>query len=334
LKQTKNILFCVLNWGLGHASRSIPLINKEIDRGNKLFVASSGLSLLFLQSELKSKVTFIELPDYNISYAKGKFFGLKMFWQIPKILFTINKEYKQINEVAKTNKIDEIISDNRYGCYAKNLPSKFITHQLYIKLPKRLKYFEKLLSRINFYFINRFDSCLIIDEKGSLLSGDLSNFNKKDLKPKCNIEYIGATSRLKKDIFIKQEKGVLILLSGPEPQRTIFEKKIISEYKQNNLSFNVLLIRGTNQNPLVSFPKTFKCINLASSKQVNDALNAYDLIICRSGYSTIMDLHKLEKKATLIPTPMQTEQEYLAEHLSKHFGFSMMLQRSFTFTKN
>jgi len=331
LDRTKNVLFCVLNWGLGHASRSIPLIQQEIKKGNKLFVAGSGLSLTFLKAELSAAVTFIELPDYAVRYTTSKFFSLKLILQIPKILNAILKEHKQVKKIVKNYKIDEIISDNRYGCYNKNVHSKFITHQLYIKLPKQLKYLEKFLSKVNFYFINRFDVCYIIDEEQSLLSGALSNFKEKRNKPKCDIEYIGAISRLKKDIFIKKEKGVLIILSGPEPQRTQLEDEIRLKYKNENKSFEVLLIRGTNLHPNAPFPIKFKTIDLAKTKEVNNALNAYDKIVCRSGYSTILDLHKLEKKAILIPTPNQTEQEYLAKHLTKNFGFKTISQKDFSF---
>jgi len=331
----KTFLICILNWGLGHASRCIPIIEFLLQKNHKVIVASSGLSLQWLKNELKIKTEFLQLPDYNINYGNANLFFFTMMMQIPKILNAINNEKKIINDFINNNEVDLIISDNRFGCYSKEIPSYFLTHQLYIKLNSPYQFLENTLAKLNFHFINKFDRCFIIDEEKSLLSNELSNTTIKKNKPKIKVDFIGALSRikLKPEIYNQNKKDVLIIISGPEPQRTNFENIIINSIENLKTERNFILIRGSNKSTLQTNNENLEIINLANSETVSEYLNKYQNIICRSGYSTILDLFAINKKAVLVPTPKQSEQLYLAKHLNKKFDFKIMQQQNFDMEK-
>ena len=217
----KKILIAPLNWGLGHATRCIPIINGLIDNGFELVIASDGVALELLKKEFPNIVS-LELPSYNIEYAeKGKNFKWKMIAQIPKIISTIQKEQKLVGELVNTHHFDGIISDNRLGIYSKKVPSVFITHQLNVLTGST----SWLTTKLHKSYIQKFNECWVPDiENSPNLSGKLGH-PTESIK---NVKYIGPLSRLR-----KKPKPILydlmVLLSGPEPQRTILEEKIISE---------------------------------------------------------------------------------------------------------
>lgn len=320
----KKIIVAPLNWGLGHATRCIPIIQGLLDNGYEPIIASDGVALELLRKEFPKVVSF-ELPSYNIQYAeKGENFKWKMIAQLPKIIATIKKERKKINKIITAYEFDGIISDNRLGVYCKNVPCVFITHQLNVLTGNTSWLTTKLHKR----YIQKFDECWVPDvENGQNLSGKLGHTSD----PIINVKYIGPISRLcKKPMPIKYD--LMVLLSGPEPQRTILEKKIIVELE--NYSKKVIFIKGVIEKlQTIEKIKNITYYNFMNSTELETTFNESNHILCRSGYTTVMDLAKLNKKAFFIPTPGQYEQEYLAKKFDKEGIIPTCKQEKFKIEK-
>jgi uncharacterized protein (TIGR00661 family) len=307
----KNILVAPLNWGLGHATRCIPIIKKLEEYGFTPLIASDGEALQLLQLEFPH-LQFLELPSYTISYPKnGKNFRWKMLQSLPKMIFALRKERKLVQKWSIEFGLSGIISDNRFGVFSKDIPSVFMTHQLNV-----LTGFTTFLStKLHQKVIQKFTECWIPDcavnpnLSGKL--GHLARFNSK-------IKYISALSRFRKmDSVIKQK--LLILLSGPEPQRTFLEEKLISELK--SYKERVIFVKGIVAEKQEVFQReNVLFYNFMQSVELEQTVNESEMVLCRSGYTTIMDLAKLDKKAFFIPTPGQFEQEYLAKKFQQE-GF-------------
>ena len=302
----KRILVAPLNWGLGHAARCIPIIEALIIHGFEPVLASDGNALELLKKEFPKLKSF-ELPSYNISYSKkGKGLKLKFLKSAPHILKTIHREKKYVAELVKTENIDGIISDNRFGVRHPKIPSVYLTHQLNVLSGNT----TWLSSKWHQYVIKRFDECWVPDyDNDKNLSGLLGQANQK-LK---SVTYIGPLSRFNKQ-SIGQPIDILVLLSGPEPQRTLLEKKLLLLLKKDKR--NIVFIRGLveNQQKVTKIGK-IKLWNYMTSKQLETIINSSKFIVSRSGYTTIMDMAKLGKKAIFIPTPGQFEQLYLSKTL-------------------
>jgi uncharacterized protein (TIGR00661 family) len=335
-KINPTILVAPLDWGLGHATRSIPIITYLLQSGCKVIIAAEGAQEKLLKTEFPH-LMFVPLAGYRIKYASDKrYFSLKIISQLPKIVRAIKKENKWVGEFISRNRVDAIISDNRYGLFNPTVPSVFVTHQLLIKAPFSI--LEKLLQKINYRLISRFRTCWVPDQSGDVnIAGQLSH---PQTFPKPPVEYLGGLSRLEKKADVEREYDLLVILSGPEPQRSVLENKMMKEL----LSFHgaVLLVRGLpgNEEKLLA-AKNIIVRNHMAADELAVAFNASELIVSRSGYTTIMDILKLNKKAVLIPTPGQTEQEYLAQHLEQQgwcinisqddFSLEVLLRRTQSF---
>ena len=320
METSKNILVAPLNWGLGHATRCMPIINKLIEFGFNPILASDGEALELLKKEFPN-LTSIELPSYHIKYAKnGKFFKCKIVWSIPKMLQAIKKEKKNTQKIIEQYQISGIISDNRFGVVSKRTPSVFITHQLNV-LSGNTTY---LTSVINRRWIKKFSECWVPDlKKKPNLSGKLGHLKKSKLK----IKYLGILSRFEKK-EVEEIYDLAVVLSGPEPQRTMFEEIITAQL--NEFEGTVIFIKGKIEQERKS--ETIGNItfhNFMNAKELEQAINQSKKVLSRSGYTTIMDLAQLQKKAFFVPTPGQTEQEYLAKRLKKQGIASYCSQENF-----
>ncbi|MDQ3046699.1 MAG: glycosyltransferase [Bacteroidota bacterium] len=309
MQDQKRILICPLNWGLGHATRCIPLIRLFLKKNAEVIIAADGRAYELLLKEFP-KLKFIRLKGYEIRYPDKGTMTLKMLQSIPGILKGIRKEHRDLEKIIDQHKIDAVISDNRYGLYSKNVRSVLITHQLMIKSPFGEKFLHSLIQR----FVNKFDECWIPDHAGEdNLSGDLSH--KYPIGE--NTSFISILSRFLCTTPAPEFNfKIMAIVSGPEPQRSIFENVISEQILQSSLK--ALVVRGLPEQETKSETKgdvTF--VAHLSSEEMERAICASELIISRSGYSTLMDLSKLEKRAIFIPTPGQTEQEYLADSLMK-----------------
>jgi uncharacterized protein (TIGR00661 family) len=314
------ILVAPLDWGIGHATRCIPIIRQLLEKDYQPILASSGSALDLLQ-KVFPKLEVINLPAYQVTYAKNpSFFTLKLLRQIPKFIKTYRLEKKIISELIVEKRIDAIISDNRFGVYHKSVPSIYITHQLRVK--SGLSTF--ITSKIHQKIINKYDQCWVPDAKDfPNLSGDLSHAVRLKQPP----VYIGILSLIKKqDLPIQYD--ILFLLSGPEPQRSLLEASIRKQLI--NIDKPICIVRGiVEKERIVSQKANITTYNFVLGKDLNKLLNQSKLIVARSGYSTLMDLANLKKETFFIPTPGQQEQLYLANHIKEQGIANYALQGGF-----
>ena len=319
----KKVLVAALNWGLGHAARCIPIIRAFERHGCEVAIASDGASLFLLKKEFPH-LKAIGLPSYAIRYGNLQPMPLSIGLQLPKILRTIVMEYRFLQAVQESERFDVIVSDCRFGCRVPSIANVYLTHQVTIPFPGCFKMFEGLGVALHKMVWKKFDSVWVIDRKGD--SGLSGKMGLSYTQPK--ITHIGILSRFVSGGAAAKILDVCFLLSGPEPQRTILEKIIIErrwpEYKRYHL------IRGLPESDGgLTLPANWKVANHLSTEELRIVLLSSKHIVCRSGYSTIMDLARLGLRATLIPTPGQLEQEYLAAYLSRNFHFRFIRQRAF-----
>ena len=274
----------------------------------EVIIAADGRSYALLKKEFPL-LEFIVLQGYEINYPLKGTMLTKMLLSIPKIIAGIYREHRTLQKIISEKKIDAIISDNRFGLWSKKIYSIFITHQVKIKAP----FGENILYRINRYFINKYNECWIPDVTGeNNFAGDLShNFSGIE-----NANYIGLLSRMEnKGENLKYD--LVVTLSGPEPQRTIFENIILKQL--TNTLLKTLVVQGISEKQeRKNIAEQVEIVSHLNSKDMQDAMAASKIILCRSGYSSIMDIAVLgKKKVIFVPTPGQTEQEYLASYFSK-----------------
>lgn len=317
----QRILVCPLDWGLGHASRCIPLIYAFLNQGHEVLLAGSGASAQLLQQEFPT-LTFIPFESFTLRYSAGSSQIGAVLRAFPRLLKRSKTEQKELSSIVKSYAITQVVSDNRFGCYCKEVKSIYITHQLWVKLPSPFTFLEPWVARWHRNIIEKYDECWVPDyeEAEKSLAGELSH-------PKVmpnNVTYIGPLSR-----FDRPEKQgelstlTLAVLSGIEPQRSIFEQYLLDTL-QIEPSDKVILVQGLPQKGdtprLVGKVEVYPSM---STQSLQVLLMRATHIICRSGYSSIMDLAALDKLSvtTFIPTPGQPEQEYLAGYLrAKKFG--------------
>lgn len=302
----KTILIAPLNWGLGHATRCIPII-KALQENNFIpIIASDGIALALLRKEFPYIQT-LELPSYQIEYAKnGKNFKWKLLKNLPKMMEAIWEEKRLVKKWVKKYAIEGIISDNRLGVFSPKVPSVFITHQLNVMTGNT----TWITSILHQNIIKKYTECWVPDvEDTPNLTGKLGHLKTNTL----DLKYIGPLSRLHKK-EVPQKYDLMVILSGPEPQRGILEDLL----KREVLRFDgkVVFIKGiVEKEQKKEEIENITYYNFMNTRQLEQTFNESEIVLCRSGYTTIMDLAVLQKKAFFIPTPGQYEQEYLAKKL-------------------
>ncbi len=323
----KKFLICVLNWGIGHAARVIPIIRLLLKYEQTVYLASDGDALEFLRKEFP-QLEYCELPAYDPIYPKGNTGMMsKIFFQLPKFSSAIKREHNIVERLVKEKRIDIVISDNRYGCYSNRVRSILITHQINIQMPSFYGFLEPFVNFYNWRQIKKFFRVWVPDFKDDRnITGDLSSSNTVGRR------YIGQLSRMERMENVEHKYDVLVLISGPEPQRTNFENIMRSQLY--NFHGSSLMVRGKpSGSSEIRTVGRLSEVDFLDSEGMNLAMQQSEMIICRSGYSTIMDLAKLGKNAILIPTPGQTEQIYLAKALY-HRGVCFFTDQShFKITK-
>lgn len=308
------VLVVPLDWGLGHATRCIPIVRALLANNCSVLLAGEGSTRCLLQAEFPELV-ILELKGYRVRFSKKTWLlPFRITAQVPSIIKSINYEHRWLKKAIEEYNIDVVISDNRFGLYHFSIPTAFITHQLFIKTGFG-SIIDAIVQRLNYRFINRFTECWIPDNYGMPnLANELSH---PVHKPSLPLYYIGTLSRFATTEMISEGKHLLFIISGPEPQRTLLEKLIMEQLQSYTRA--VVIVRGK--------PGTKERMTVADNVQVFDHLPALELrekilqasfVISRCGYSTIMDMTVLKKKTIYIPTPGQAEQEYLAKHLMKN----------------
>lgn len=309
----KKILIAPLNWGLGHATRCVPIIEQLLNIEAEVILAGDGAPLQFLK-ELYPQLTAYELPSYNIQYPAGWGGAWKTVFQATRIIQTIRNEQKVVEKIVEEAAIDVLLSDHRYGVYSSKVKSIFIAHQLKVLPPKGLRWGAGVILAWHKTFLKHFNEIWVPDFEGANnLSGILSHNVKTGVKTR----FIGPQSRfsLSKEEVTSTHENIVALISGPEPQRSFFEQLLFEQLQSINQP--AVLIRGVVSPEKNHNVGNVNIIHYLHGAELKKVLSSARLIISRPGYSTLMDLSYLNKKSLFIPTPGQTEQEFLAENLAK-----------------
>jgi UDP:flavonoid glycosyltransferase YjiC (YdhE family) len=337
------ILVCPLDWGLGHATRSIPLIRALLANGHQVRIGAAGGGLRLLRAEFPDLDVF-EFPGYTVRYARSpRWFLPVMLMQLPSVLLGMRSDSRRLRSILAAHPADLVVSDGRYGVRSETVPSIFITHQVFIRVPGRFPgsgLAEKLILALNLRRLRAFDRVWVPDVSGSdSLSGELSHGSGLP----GNLEFIGLLSRftpehsdsadseLDSDPESRQphrgealpEVDILAVVSGPEPQRTLFETELRKQLAA--MAGTRVLVRGLPSDGSGPVPDL---TSIAPSRLTEFAhlpgsslahlFSTADMVVARSGYTTVMELAGLGARAALlVPTPGQSEQEYLADHLEK-----------------
>ncbi|SMO86958.1 UDP:flavonoid glycosyltransferase YjiC, YdhE family [Saccharicrinis carchari] len=309
-------MVCPLNWGLGHASRMIPVVNDLLKQGNKVILGGDGDALRLMSNEFPDLQT-VSIPDVEVRLGH-KTICWSLLGLVPKMIYSSFREHCILKRLIKCTAIDVVIADNRYGLWNKKIKSIFVTHQLMLKLPKALKILEYPVHLLIKMAVARFDTCWVPDyaDRQNSLSGDLSH---KYALPR-NTTFIGPLSRFAqaKQVSTDRSFKVVAVLSGPEPLRSELEEELRAVLSHSHAS--ALIVQGKpSERKQYTTVGNITSVPHLDTLELRAILKKAHTVICRSGYSSIMDLEYFKSKAILIPTPGQTEQEYLALHLThKH----------------
>jgi len=317
--KNRTVLIAPLDWGFGHSTRCVPLI-LQLHKNNEIILGVTNLNKQFFELHFPQLLK-IELPSYAIRYSKSLNLVLKLLLQAPKILSIVKRENILLRKLISDYNIDLVISDGRFGCYSRQVHSVFITHQLNLHVP----FFKGIFNAVNRHFMSRFNEIWVPDfpELEKRLSGELSHSTKINLP----IRFIGPLSALEqyKTEMESYSCDVLVLLSGVEPQRSVLEEKLLKVIQRSDKK--IILIRGYTENSLPT-QNNLRIYNTCFGEELYKCISGAKKVICRSGYSSLMDLQVCKKnQITLIPTPGQTEQEYLADYWSVKFNSKVCLQK-------
>ncbi len=307
----RKIIIAPLDWGLGHATRCIPIVNELLLHNNNVVIAGTLETHALFAAE---GIAFepLLLPSYNIKYKKILFsHKLYLLLQIPRLKKIIRQEHSIINNYCSANNVNIIISDNRYGVYSGSIKSIFITHQLEIQTGMG-SFFNKKLQHMHYNMLQPFNEVWVPDVEN--IAKNLSGKLAHTTLPNKQIHYIGPLSRCKPKPNIAKKFECCFLISGPEPYRSKFIHNAITvastTYKPVAIITGDVLYKSTYQ-----ASKNVAIYNHLPMTQLVEVIETSAFVVCRSGYSSIMDLCALKTKAIMLPTPSQTEQQYLAKYM-------------------
>ncbi len=305
----KRILFAPLDWGLGHATRCMPLIDRALALGHVPVLAADGRAAALLREQYP-RLEHLSFPGVDIRYGKNAAFDTLL--RAPAILRGIKQERQHTEQLVRMHQIDLVLSDNRYGVWSRAVPSVFLCHQLAPIPPRQLRFTRPALSRIIRHWLRPYQHILVpdLDNAFRSLAGTLSH-----AWPDPRIRYISPLSRLPLEAQPTGKHRLLVVLSGPEPQRTIFERLLRQQLRYFDLPS--LLVQGKPGEWKEEVDGHVQVVNQLSPPDLAAAIRQAELVVARSGYSTVMDLWQLGGRALFVPTPGQTEQEYLAERLAQ-----------------
>lgn len=326
MEERNNILICPLQWGLGHATRMIAMAIKLREMNNNIFIGSGEEHLALFCKELPG-LSFIKFTGFSPGYSRFLPQYIALLLKTPLLLYHIIREHFLLKRIIREHAIDIVFSDNRFGLWNNKVTTVYITHMPVIPFPGPARFLEFVGIHLHRAIIKKYTTCFIPDLPGEVnLSGRLSH----GIKLPDNVRYTGILSRFMYDIPSSKEDPAkfhhnTIILSGPEPQREILKEKLTGLLKDQNLPTVVLEGRPDKMNQVIRSGNIYYYNHLLSS-EMKGMITASESIITRSGYTTIMELISLNCSALLIPTPGQTEQEYLAEYLSGKGWFSTVSQ--------
>lgn len=330
------ILISPLRWGFGHAGRMIPLALELKSRGCEVIFGADPHLLPLIEKELPD-IRLIEIRSAPIRYSRLLPQYISVFLQLPLIIFSAIRENVSLRRLAQQIRPSVIISDNRFGFFHRDIFSVYVTHQLRIPFPSSLRFMEPFAAWLHGMIIKRYDLCLIPDYPGPVnLSGRLSH----DMKLAGNIHYMGPLSRFKSEgphrqsnakgegsiglvRQIIQQSRYCLIMSGPEPQRSILMKKVKDALRGKQLF--ILTTDPVKESDDDDDGVTY--VIRPDNGTMREMITGSAMVIARAGYTSVMELTSLGKGAILIPTPGQPEQEYLGEHLNGRYGFVTLSQK-------
>ncbi len=303
----KHVLIAPLDWGMGHTTRCVPIINTLLTQQCTVTIACNTAQKTYYTKELgnRQRLNYQALQGYNIFYW-NKLFTLAIVLQLPKLLLKINYEHRWLTHYLRHNACQVILSDNRYGLHNSTVTNLLITHQLQVITPYGKRIINHLIARA----INKFNYCWIPDNanENERLSGILSQNNTVTIPT----QYIGVLSRMALKIN-KQPNTVLVLLTGPNAAKQSLLQLIISKYAHT--THTVTIVNA----PKCSTLANITMLTTATTEQLQGLINTHSTIITRSGYTSIMDFYALQQPVQLIATPHQPEQEYLLTYVCTKF---------------
>ncbi len=298
------ILVAPLDWGLGHSTRCVPIIRRLIELGAQPVIGADAGPLTLLRSEFP-ELEHVRIPGVHVRYSKGRSQLWSMARQFPAMVRSVQAERALFDRLKNDLRLDAVISDQRFGIRSADLPSVLITHQVFPFTPIA----QGALRRVNLHHMARFDRCWIMDEaEAPGLAGELSH--GRDVPH--NARYIGTVSRMSASVAPSRKRyRIVAVISGPEPQRSMLDQVLTDQLQR--IPGEHLLVRGLPaQHQEVRFGNLTTLPHL-SGNDLASAMASAELIVSRSGYTTLMDLVALGRSAVIIPTPGQAEQEYLGE---------------------
>lgn len=303
------VLLAVLDWGLGHAARSLPIADELQRQGAVPVFASAGRAAALLKAE-RPDLMHLPLPAYGVSYQPGSM-AVNMARQAPKLARAAWHEQQQLQAYIEAAGIKAVISDNRFGCFSRRVPTVFLTHQLNLRIPNR--WASVLGNGLNRWFARQYGHCWVPDAAGEgSLSGALSQPTPDGLP----VRFIGPLSRFSGQPAQKPQNSIdlLVALSGPEPARSHLERELLPQLKA--IPGRHVLVQGITERYAQREESGVAIHSFMGGKALHSALSAAAVVVGRPGYSSLMDWAALGKRALLIPTPGQTEQEYLGQRLA------------------
>ena len=327
MKTARNILICPLEWGLGHAARMIPLAVRLRDKNYNVIIGAGKEHQALFQNEIPG-IMCIDFPGFKPEYSKYLPQYLSLLFKIPLLIYHIISEHKRLKTIIRDHKIDIVLSDNRFGLWNRSIKTVYFTHQLRIPFPTAFRIFEFIGIGIHKSIIKKYSYCFIPDLPGEMnLSGRLSH----GVKLPANALFIGILSRFTGVVSLPSDSPVssphnTIILSGPEPQRSLLRNKLTMIFK-SRYPKTIILEGRPDKSPGGSESDNVVFYNHLSAAAMKELITSSETIISRSGYTTIMELISLNCSALLIPAPGQTEQEYLARYLYEKGWFSKVSQK-------
>lgn len=291
--------------------------------GHQVRVGAFGGGLDLLRSEFPDLEIF-PFPGYRVRYSRSALtFVPVLLAQAPWILLGLAAEARALRRILVEKPCDLVISDGRYGLVAPGIPCILITHQVAFRVPGRFPgqaFAERMLLRLNLACLRRFDRVWVPDFEGALsLSGSLG----RPPGIRGNLEWIGPLSRFAPGTGADRpmpKVDAAAVVSGPEPQRSLFEAVLRKELAK--LPGTRVLVRGLPGGRRTSLglesivPGNLAEFDHLRGEDLARLFTGAELLIVRSGYTTVMELAGLGAKAViLVPTPGQSEQEHLASHL-------------------
>lgn len=324
----KTILVCPLNWGLGHATRCVPIIKALREMGHDVIIAADQGPLSFLQKAFPD-VELVRFSGFVPKYGKGNSMIMPALRLAPRILISLWRDHCAVERIVANYSVDAVISDNRFGAWSRRVPSVYMTHQLHIQTPKHWHWTSPIIDACNKSCIRKYNECWIPDFPSEpFLAGKLAFPEPRRMKTRR----LGILSRFnpsKIDDSIEQNIDYLVILSGPEPQRTIFENMVVEQSAKVEGNVVILRAQPDSAQQFENLPTNVTAFNHVDDELFVRLVARAKRIVCRGGYSSLMDLAVLNRNAFLVPTPGQTEQEYLAEYLSDKGLFAYCNQRDF-----